>query len=151
MMKSAVLMTHYFISPESLTSTTVFLLLVDAVLDAVKLLVDVLVSSDLAEDPARLLGQPSLDEPARALRQEEETKELDHGRHHRKTQHVPGDRGGGEKKDVISTFLVSGGRSSQIFHLKDDPHGPHDKIAQFFSTRSVSNKRAWAFKEPVHQ
>lgn len=79
----------------SLTSSTVLLLFLDAVFDAVVLLVDVLVSSDLAEHAAGLLGQPTLDQPARALWQEEESQELKHSGNHRQAQHVPG--GGGRE------------------------------------------------------
>lgn len=62
--------------------TSSALLLVDAVLDAVVLLVDVLVAPDLAEHAASLLGQPALDQPARTLGQEQEPDKLEHGREH---------------------------------------------------------------------
>lgn len=88
----------------SLTSSTVLLLFLDAVFDAVVLLVDVLVSSDLAEHAAGLLGQPTLDQPARALWQEEESQELKHSGNHRQAQHVPG---GGGRKTWRGTEAVS--------------------------------------------
>lgn len=49
------------ILPPFPTVTSSAVLLVDAVLDAVVLLVDVLVASDLTEHAAGLLGQPALD------------------------------------------------------------------------------------------
>lgn len=63
--------------------TSSALLLIDAVLDAVVLLVDVLVAPDLAEYATSLLGQPALDQPARTLGQEQEPDELEHGGEHR--------------------------------------------------------------------
>lgn len=71
-----------------------FLLLIDTVLDAIVLLVDVLVAADLTEHAAGLLGQPTLDQPTRALRQKKESNKLEHGGEHRQTQHVPREGGG---------------------------------------------------------
>lgn len=73
--------------PPAVTSTA--LLLIQAVLDAVVLLINVLVAPDLTEHTASLLGQPALDQPTRALRQEQEADELQHSGEHRQTQHVP--------------------------------------------------------------
>lgn len=75
-------------------STSSTLLLVNAVLDAVVLLVNVLVTPDLAEHSAGLLRQPALDQPAGALGQEQEADKLDYCREHRKAQHVPVSMGG---------------------------------------------------------
>lgn len=69
-------------------STSSTLLLVNAVLDAVVFLIDVLVAPDLAEHTASLLRQPALDQPAGALGQEQEADKLENCREHRKTQHV---------------------------------------------------------------
>lgn len=75
-------------------STSSTILLVNAVLDAVVLLVDVLVTPDLAKHTASLLRQPVLDQPAGALRQEQEADKLENSREHGKTQHVPVSGGG---------------------------------------------------------
>lgn len=71
-----------------LTSCTVFLLFLNATLDAVILLIYVLVASDLAEHTPSLLGKTLLDEPARTLRQKEESQELHQSRQGWQAQHV---------------------------------------------------------------
>lgn len=110
-----------------LTSSAVFLLFLYAVFDAVVLLVYVLVASDLAKHTPGLLGQPMLDQPARALRQEEESQELEHSREHRETQHVPG--GGGKEgtrgvrqelfvwKALIAIHVLLSQQASDSFNL----------------------------------
>lgn len=74
------------------TCVAIGLLLLDAGSDGVVLLVDVLPSSDPAEDPASLLGAALLEEPAGALGKEEEADELHHGRHAGQAEHVPAGR-----------------------------------------------------------
>lgn len=66
----------YFL--KSLTSTSLLLLFFDAVSDGFVLHVNVLASSDPAENLTGLLAPALLEEPAGALRQEEEADELHH-------------------------------------------------------------------------
>lgn len=91
----------------SFTSIVVRLLLLNAGSHGVELPVDVLACSDPAEDLTSLLAAALLEEPAGALREEEEADELHHGRDAGQAQHVPA---GGEiqrAETQIWVFLSS--------------------------------------------
>lgn len=78
-----------FIYLKSFTSTSLFLLFFNAGSDGFILHVNILASSDPAENLTGLLAPPLLEEPAGALWQEAEADKLHHCRDNGETQHVP--------------------------------------------------------------
>lgn len=80
--------TLFLFSLKCFTSTRLFLLFLDAGSDGVEFLVDILASSDPAENLTGLLAPALLKKPAGALWQEEEAHKLQCSRDNRQTQHV---------------------------------------------------------------
>lgn len=78
-----------FVYFKSSTSTSLFLLFLNAGSDGFILRVNILASSDPAENLTGLLAPPLLEEPAGALWQEQEADELQHCWDNGETQHVP--------------------------------------------------------------